>query len=267
MEKYSYYDVCQVLEKGTLEEIQKLCGEIGPNAFINKDKWTLLHAASIRGRSDIVQFLVNLGSNVNALDKDEKSALYYCKSEEGAKMLITAGANVNQASILGKTPLHYASLSDASPSVVEVILQSGGQINAEDKFGNTPFLNACDMAYACIDEEEYEMCLPKIGLLVKHQADIHHSNLKGENGLHICSQRGSYEIAEILLKSGVSVNARSKTGQTPLFVACSCNYSLRKGAILATIELLLQYGSNPTLADNQGLTPLHSLMLQFDVAS
>ena len=135
MEKYSYYDVCQVLEKGTLEEIQKLCEEIGPNAFINKDKWTLLHAASIRGRSDIVQFLINLGSNVNALDKDEKSALYYCKSEEGAKMLITAGANVNQASILGKTPLHYASLSMASPSVVEVILQSGGQINAEDKFG------------------------------------------------------------------------------------------------------------------------------------
>lgn len=262
MEKYSYYDVCQVLAKGTLEEIQRLCGEIGPNAFINKDKWTLLHAASIRGRSDIVQFLINLGSNVNALDKDEKSPLYYCKSEEGAKMLISAGANVNQASILGKTPLHYASLSNAPPSVVEVILQSGGQINAEDKFGDTPFLNACDLAFACIDEEEYETFLPKIGLLVKHHANIHHSNLKGENGLHICSQRGSYEIAEILLKSGVSVNAQSKTGQTPLFVACSCKYSLRKVAFLATIELLLKYGSNPTLADNQGLTPLHNLMLQ-----
>ena len=263
MEKYSYYEICQVLNNGTMDEIQKVSEDIGPDALINKGKWTLLHAASIRGKSDVVQFLIESGSNVNALDKDDKSALYYCQSNETAKMLIRAGANVNQPSVLGKTPLHYASYSVASPSVVEVILQSGGQINAEDKFGNTPFLNACDMAYGCIDEEEYVKCLPKIELLIKHNADIHHSNLKNENGLHICSQHGSFEIADMLLKRGVNVNAKSKTGQTPLIVAFSHQHTAlsRRGAILTTIEILLQNGADPTLADEQGITALHELML------
>lgn len=241
MEKYSYYDICQVLNNGTLEEIKKVSEDIGPDALINRDKWTLLHAASIRGKSDVVQFLIELGSNVNTLDKDDKSALYYCRSKDTAKILIRAGAKVNQPSVLGKTPLHYASYSVASPSVVEVILQSGGQINAEDKFGNTPFLNSCGMAYGCIDEEEYVKCLPKIELLIKHNADIHHSNLKDENGLHICSPHGSFEIADMLLKRGVHVNAKNKTGQTPLIVACSHQVTAlsRRGAVLTTIEILL----------------------------
>lgn len=179
MEKYSYHEIIGFFS-GPPENIQKVSEDIGLNAIIRPDKWTLLHVASAKDRPDVTEYLIDKGNDVNVLDKDGKSPLYYCQSEETAKMLINAGAEVNRPSVLGKTPLHYACISNATPAVVEVLLRSEAEVNAEDKFGNTPFLNACDMAYGCISEEEFAENLPKLNILIEHDADVHHNNLKGE---------------------------------------------------------------------------------------
>ena len=262
MEKYSYHEIIEFFN-GPPENMQKVSQDIGLNAIIRPDKWTLLHVASARNRPDVTEYLIDKGNDVNVLDKDGKSPLYYCQSEETAKMLINAGAEVERPSILGKTPLHYACISNATPAVVEVLLRSGARVNAEDKFGNTPLLYACDMAYGCISEEEFSENLPKLNILIEHDADVHHNNLKGENGLHICSQYRAYEIAEILLKHDVMVNALNKKHQTPLMMACFRNACALHGneGVLTTLELLLEYGADPTIPDEQGLTPLHVLML------
>lgn len=260
--KYSYHEIIGFFS-GPPENIQKVSEDIGLNAIIRPDKWTLLHVASAKDRPDVTEYLIDKGNDVNVLDKDGKSPLYYCQSEETAKMLINAGAEVNRPSVLGKTPLHYACISNATPAVVEVLLRSGAEVNAEDKFGNTPFLNACDMAYGCISEEEFAENLPKLNILIEHDADVHHNNLKGENGLHICSQYRAYEIAEVLLKHGVMVNALNKKHQTPLMTACFRNASALHGneGVLTTLKLLIEYGADPTIPDEQGMTPLHVLML------
>ena len=262
MEKYSYFEIFKLF-KGPLENIQELSEEIGLNAIIRPDKWTLLHQASASNRPDVTEYLINKGSDVNVLDKDGKSPLYYCQSEEAAKMLVNAGAEVNHPSVLGKTPLHYACISIATPGVVEILLRSGARVNAEDKAGNTPFLNACDMAYGCISEEEFVENLPKINILIEHGADINHTNLKGEGGLHICSQYRAHEIAEVLLKHGVMVNALNERHQTPLMMVCFKNPSALHGkeGILTTLELLLEYGADPKIPDEQGMTSLHVLIL------
>ena len=263
MENYSYQEIHELFEKGPLENIQKVSEDIGLNIAVRKDKWTLLHVASATDRPDVTQYLITKGSDVNVLDKDGKSPLYYCQSKEVAKLLIDAGAEVNHPSILGKTPLHYACISNATPAVVELLLQCGGRVNAEDKFGDTPFLNACGMAYGCIDEEEFAKNLPKINILIEHGADVHHTNLKGKNGLHSCSEYHTYEIAEILLKHGVEVNALNEKHQTPLFMACFGNdFALkRKEGISIILTILLEHGADPMIPDEQGLTPLHVLML------
>lgn len=262
MEKYSFHEIDEFFD-GPPENIQKVSEDIGLNAIIRPDKWTLLHLASARNRPDVTEYLIDKGNDVNVLDKDGKSPLYYCQSEETAKMLINAGAEVDRPSILGKTPLHHACISNAAPAVVEVLLRSGARVNAEDKFGKTPFLYACDMAYGCISEEEFAENLPKLNILIEHDADVHHNNVKGENGLHICSQYRAYEIAEILLKHGVMVNALNKKHQTPLMMACFRNASALHGneGVLTTLELLIEYGADPTIPDEQGMTPLHVLML------
>ncbi|XP_022793360.1 uncharacterized protein LOC111332313 [Stylophora pistillata] len=262
MEKYSYREITKLFRE-PLENIKKVCQDIGINAIIRYDKWTPLHVASAQNRPDVTEYLISMGSDVNALDKEGKSPLYYCQSEEAAKMLVNAGAEVNHRSILGKTPLQYACISTATPETVKVLLQSGAQVNAEDKFGDTPFLYACGMAYGCIDEEEYAQNLPKINILIDYGADVHHTNLKGENGLHICSSHRTYEIAEILLKHGVTVDTLNKKHQTPLMRACSQNKTglHREDALLVSLVLLLEYGADPAIPEKQGMTPLHVLML------
>ena len=263
MEKCSYHEIIELFNNGSLDDIQKVSEDIGLNAVVRQDKWTLLHVASATRKPDVTQYLIDMGSDVNVLDKEGKSPLYYCQSEEVAKMLIDAGAEVNHSSILGKTPLHYASISNAAPAVVKLLLHSGARVDAKDKFGNTPFLNACDMACGCIDEEEFANNLPKINILIEHGADVHHINSKGENGLHICSRYHAYEIVKILLKHGVEVNALNEKHRTPMAMACIREVSElnRQGGILITLELLLEHGADPAIPDEQGLTPLHLLML------
>lgn len=154
----------------------------------------------------------------------------------------------------------------ASPELLKLLLKSGALVNAQDRFGDTPFLNACGMAYGCIDEEEFAQNLPKINILIDHGVDVNHTNAKGENGLHICCQYRSQEIVEILLKCGVAVNALNKKHQTPLFMACCGAVSAREGkeGILTTLTVLLEHGADPMIPDEQGLTPLHVLMLRQD---
>ena len=262
--KYSYHEIHELFNNGSLRDIQKVSEEIGLDAVVRRDKWTLLHVASATNRPDVTQYLINMGSDVNVLDKEDKSPLYYCKSEEVAKMMVDAGADVNRPSVLGKTPLHHVCISDANPGAVKILLQSGARVNAEDKFGDTPFLYACGMAYFCINEEEFAQNLPKINILLEHGADIHHINSKGENGLHLCSRYGAHEVVEILTKHGVEVNALNKKRQTPLATACLSTALALHGqeGILTTLGLLLEHGADPMIADEQGLAPLHVLMLQ-----
>ena len=264
VDKYSAHEILQLFDNGSLEDIQKVCEEIGLDTVVRRDKWTLLHVASTTNRPDVTQYLINMGSDVNVLDKEGKSPLYYCKSEEVAKMMVVAGADVNRPSALGKTPLHHVCISDATPGAVKILLQSGARANAEDKFGDTPFLYACGMAKFCINEDEFAQILPKINILLEYGADIQHINSKGENGLHLCSRYGAYEVVEILTNHGVEVNALNRKRQTPLATAClSTAFTLRgQQGILATLDLLLEHGADPMIPDEQGLTPLHVLMLQ-----
>ena len=188
VDKYSYHEIHELFKNGSLKDIQKVSEDIGVDTVVRRDKWTLLHVASATNRPDVTQYLINVGSDVNVLDKEGKSPLYYCKSEEVAKMMVDAGAEVNRRSVLGKTPLHHLCISNATSGAVQILLQSGARANAEDKFGDTPFLYACGMAYFCINEEEFAENLPKINMLLEYGADIHHINSKDENGLHLCSQ-------------------------------------------------------------------------------
>jgi beta-lactamase regulating signal transducer with metallopeptidase domain/ankyrin repeat protein len=62
---------------------------------------------------------------------------------------------------------------------------------------------------------------------------------------------GNPEIAEILIRHGVKVNARDKDGITALSWICMFG---KKPA--ETVRVLLQHGADPNAADNQGITPL-----------
>ena len=59
--------------------------------------------------------------------------------------LIKAGADVNQASSLGTTPLYIAA-QKGHDGCVAVLIQAGADVRKADKYGNTPMQVATDIS-------------------------------------------------------------------------------------------------------------------------
>jgi len=91
--------------------------------------------------------------------------------------------------------------------------------------------------------------------LVKMGADVNAADASGLTPLHLASAGylvgaagESVESVKFLVRHGANVNARTKSGETPLHGAARSNY-------YRVARTLLELGADPTLADNQGVTP------------
>lgn len=100
----------------------------------------------------------------------------------------------------------------------------------------------------------YEARLPFnhsiIPTLLKHEANINKANSNGNTVLMIVAYHNKIETVQYLLSyPNIAVNQQNKQGETALIDAIVAeNQSI--------IELLLDAGANPKIANNNGLTPL-----------
>jgi hypothetical protein len=81
-------------------------------------------------------------------------------------------------------------------------------------------------------------------------------NERKETPLMVAADKGFKDAAELLLKSGASIDARNKSGWTPLHIAADGE----KMEHIAVAELLIKHGANVNSKDHgtDGETPLHS---------
>ena len=72
--------------------------------------------------------------------------------EECVKMLLKAGADVNaRDAVMGRPPLHYASIAGEEARVVQALIDAGADVNAESPAGYTALdhaAGACNEAAA-----------------------------------------------------------------------------------------------------------------------
>lgn len=129
----------------------------------------------------------------------------------------------------------------------------GANINAKDKFGNTPLMTAVMAgSYSNVKfllSSEEDLLLPD-----KKVADVNSINSRGNTALMLiaesnCKAKDARLIAEELLNSGADINAVQEDGLTPLMLAA---YS----ANLEIVNLLLVRGANPNLKNVIGNTAL-----------
>ncbi|XP_063227622.1 GA-binding protein subunit beta-1 isoform X2 [Bacillus rossius redtenbacheri] len=72
----------------------------------------------------------------------------------------------------------------------------------------------------------------------------------GTSPLHLAAQNGHEDTVEVLLRAGISRDARTKVDRTPLHMAAYEGHA-------SIVELLLGRGANPNAKDMLRMTPLH----------
>ncbi len=144
------------------------------------------------------------------------------------RCFLLRGADVNEKGIEVLRPLHLAARFGYR-AIAELLIARGADVDARDKFGQTPLHRARNSAIA--------------GLLIANGADINAKDNNGSTPLHsealggpVGRNTGRTEVLELLIEKGADVNAKMKSGHTPLDLA-----AFQRNSIIA--EMLRKHGA------------------------
>ena len=170
-------------------------------------------------------------------------------------LLLDAGANVNEPSLEGFRPLHWAvsGVNDETRAqTVKLLLDRGAYVNTRTDKGFTALQRAVQAGDADL-----------VRVLVAH----HHRNTSGSSpapmsqctcinadgpfsmsAIHSAVFANRGDIIQLLLEAGADTEVRTHKAWTPLHVAARFGYVESK-------VVLLQGGANPEAVTSRGLTP------------
>jgi len=110
-------------------------------------KWKPLHYAANGGHSEIVEWLLQHGADVNKEREDDDCTPLYLSASKGnleiMKLLIKKGADINKTNKYGWTPLNSAA-ENGHLEVVKLLIENGADIHKSSKYGWTPFYSAAN---------------------------------------------------------------------------------------------------------------------------
>ena len=213
----------------------------------------------------IFEKLIALGADPKATDENSRTVLFYVRDTQSLQSLVKAGLDINARDADGNTPLLYvardhpenltldlykaavaagadvkvknkkdytllhATAKSGEPSAIDVareLLKAGLDVNSKDQGGETPIFHAWSK--------------PMLDFLIQSGADPKILHKDGWTPIHNAARGFNDTTAETirtLVKAGVDVNARSKSGRTPL-------YQFAETAFADSIARLLD-GSQP----------------------
>ncbi|KAM7203860.1 hypothetical protein V8F20_003866 [Naviculisporaceae sp. PSN 640] len=129
------------------------------------------------------------------------------KTFEAVKFLLSEGANPNVTTADQQTLLHLA--AKHSPALVKEALAFGLDVNANDRYMETPLHKASTL------EWDNRLGREVIKLLVSHGADINSADIEGDTPLHKAGLVGNSAMFSALLDAGADRLLRNKKGWVP----------------------------------------------------
>jgi ankyrin repeat protein len=240
---------------------------------------TPLHAASVKGHSDVASLLLENGADPNSRDKHSRAPLHKVShggqlvaesSVKIVRLLVDSGADVDATDGDGWTPLHAAARFGYR-GIAELLLGSGASLDVRSTTQETPLQVSClngklDISRFLIDRgsdmtsQDKEGCVPlhkvsRFGhvdiaqLLLDRGSDV---NVCGTNlwtPLHYASQVGQLEIVRLLIDPGADLNLPESSRWTALLLASG-------NGKLDIAKLLVERGANVDSQNNENKTPL-----------
>ncbi len=122
-----------LIDDEKLDELKRIIG-IEKEAVTCRDRMgrTLLMYAALRGNLDIVQYLIDNGSDVNAKDKDNWQPIHFAAQKKNllmVKLLLDNGADINAQHGDGGTALHKFVLDEDAR---KYLISKGADINLKN---------------------------------------------------------------------------------------------------------------------------------------
>ena len=245
-------------EEGHLLIVEHLLEEIG-NQFddincVGSNDETPLHKATKNGHKEIVEYLVDKGANVNAVNDNDQMPIH----------LLTQ---------IHKANFHNVS-SQKLVEIANILVDKDANLNHKDSNDDSPLLlvlqNAINFPTKDIKQKGIEIAK----VLIEKGVDVNATNYDDETPLHIVARdslveadtkRGKHwfqmEVAKLLIDKGANMNLKDNWNdntRTPLHTAIfTGNAELAK--------LLISKGADLRIADAYGDTPLHYAIRNRDI--
>ena len=210
---------------------------------------------------------------------------------ETARLLLNAGANVNEVDKNDITPLFMA-ISNNHIDMARFLIEKGADIHAKDWYGRTPLFAAVEMRNADMDYRSFEVIqtaedrktiLAFIKTLLEKGADpnirvnevpplrswmyllggsLAWVDFTGQTPFLLASLSGDVSTMRVLMEHGADPKITTFSGTTPLMAAAGVNwvfnqtYTEGEPALLEAVKLCVELGMDVNATNSMGLTPL-----------
>ncbi|OQE39856.1 hypothetical protein PENCOP_c006G07555 [Penicillium coprophilum] len=250
-----------------------LLGQGATPDLVNEKAQSALHLSVFCKDLGLVSLLLEKNMKVDSKDNHGRTPLFYAVQRRElniARALLDAGANPNTTEAGYSKPLRYKE-KDFTGKFKDLEAR-----NLADCFGDTT-----PLFYAAGDGND-----SMVDLLLNHpksKAFPDPQDQFGERPISWAAGKGYEAIVKMLLDKGANPNQPDDPSRSPIFWALKShdkslhqkivrgrglgswdNYAV--GDMSAMVDLLLQYGADPNVADGKGRTPI-SLLVEFDVNS
>jgi ankyrin repeat protein len=227
----------------TVNVLPKTEIDVTKNNFVNqRDEWgqTPLHTAIdfLRSRAhlptEIIEFLIDNGADVNARDNEGRTALFSCPVDRFSgitNILFEHGADVNAVNKYGESFLFEHNLT---PQAIEQHLHHGADINIENRYGETP-LHAAVQGHL------------NVQFLISVGAEIEAIDNRGQTPIFIAVIHERFDSFMTLFDAGANLSTVSENGETLLHLA------VRNKNIT---QFLINHDADVNARDNLGQTPI-----------
>ena len=213
----------EAIEKGNLDGAKKYLKKRDVNTFV-QDSISPLNAAVHFGQKEMVNFLIEKGAQVDALDKTGRTALMTAAlkgNKEIVSLLLEKGADVHTKDQYGRDVIERLDLqigranqktADQLSEVKELIKEKLTKIDERDPEMKTKLNDQLKTVVAAGKVAELHS-------LIKKGADVNFQDSKGNTPLFYAIMNGSKEGVRALLEVGADLNIKNNAGQTPLEAA------------------------------------------------